>query len=69
GAEGPLSLSAAADSPVANPPSPPGSGSRVSSPLAMCSIRFLFVNLLMWHITLVDLFILKNLCIPEINPT
>ena len=33
------------------------------------SIRFLFVTLLMWHITLVDLLILKNLCIPEINPT
>ena len=32
-------------------------------------IWFLFFNLLMWHITLIDLLILKNLCIPEINPT
>ena len=32
-------------------------------------IWFLFLNLLMWCITLVDLCILKNLCIPGINPT
>ena len=32
-------------------------------------IWFLFLNLLMWHITLIDLHILKNPCIPGINPT
>ena len=30
---------------------------------------FLFFNLLMWYIILVGLWILKNPCIPEINPT
>ena len=30
---------------------------------------FLFFNLLMWCITLIDLQILKNPCIPGINPT
>ena len=32
-------------------------------------IRFLSLNLLMWCITLIDLHILKNPCIPGINPT
>ena len=32
-------------------------------------IWFLFFSLLMWCITLIDLNILKNLCIPRINPT
>ena len=33
------------------------------------TIWFLFFNLLMWCITLIDLRILKNLCIPVIKPT
>ena len=32
-------------------------------------IRFLFFNLLTYCITLIDLWILKSPCIPEINPT
>ena len=32
-------------------------------------IWFLFFNLLMWCITLIDLWILKNPCIPGIKPT
>uniref|UniRef100_A0A8D1TZL2 Uncharacterized protein n=1 Tax=Sus scrofa TaxID=9823 RepID=A0A8D1TZL2_PIG len=32
-------------------------------------ICFLFFSLLMWYITLIDLQILKNSCIPGINPT
>ena len=32
-------------------------------------IWFLFFNLLMWYITLIDWWILKNPCIPEVNPT
>ena len=32
-------------------------------------IWFLFFNLLMWYIMLIDLRILKNPCIPEIKPT
>ena len=32
-------------------------------------IWFLSFNLLMWHITLIDLWILKNPCIPGIKPT
>ena len=32
-------------------------------------ILFLSFNLLIWYITLIDLHILKNPCIPEINPT
>ena len=32
-------------------------------------IWFLFFNLLIWCITLIDLYILKNPCIPGINPT
>ena len=32
-------------------------------------VWFLFFNLLIWCITLIDLHILKNPCIPEINPT
>ena len=31
--------------------------------------NFLFFNLLMWYITLIDLQILKNSCRPGINPT
>ena len=33
------------------------------------SISFMFFNLLMWCITLIDLWILKNPCIPGIKPT
>ena len=32
-------------------------------------ICFLSFNLLIWYITLIDLCILKNPCIPGINPT
>ena len=32
-------------------------------------IWLLFFNLLMWYITLINLQILKNLCIPGIKPT
>ena len=32
-------------------------------------IWFIFFSLLMWYITLTDLLILKNSCIPDINPT
>ena len=32
-------------------------------------IWFLFVSLLMWCITLIDLWMVKNPCIPGINPT
>ena len=32
-------------------------------------IWFLSFNLLIWCITLIDLWILKNPCIPEIKPT
>ena len=32
-------------------------------------IWFLFLNFLVWCITLIDLHILKNLCIPAIQPT
>ena len=32
-------------------------------------IWFLSFNLLIWYITLIDLHILKNPCIPGINPT
>ena len=32
-------------------------------------IWFLSFNLLIWYITLIDFYILKNLCIPGINPT
>ena len=39
-----------------------------SAPIEMI-IWFLFFNLLIWCITLIDLHILKNPCIPEINPT
>ena len=35
----------------------------------MNTIWFLFFNLLMWCITLIDLWILKNPCIPGIKPT
>ena len=33
------------------------------------TVWFLFFNLLVWYITLIDLWILKNPCIPRINPT
>ena len=39
------------------------------SALIKNTIWFLFFNLLMWCITLIDLWILKNFCIPGINPT
>ena len=39
-----------------------------SEPVEMI-IWLLFFNLLMWCITLIDLWILENSCIPEINPT
>ena len=39
-----------------------------SGPIEM-AMQLLFFSVLMWWITLVDLNILKDLCIPEINPT
>ena len=39
------------------------------SALIKNTIWFLFFNLLMWCITLIDLWILKNFCIPGINST
>ena len=32
-------------------------------------IWFLFLNLLMWYITMIDLHMLKNPCIPGMNPS
>jgi len=43
------------------PPSP--------SPRVQNCLWFLFFNLLIWSITLIDLYILNNSCIPGINPT
>ena len=43
--------------------------SKVSSASIEMIICFLPFNLLIWDITLIDFHILKNPCIPGINPT
>ena len=43
--------------------------SKVFSASIEMVVWFLFFNLLIWYITLIDLHILKNPCIPGINPT
>ena len=43
--------------------------SKIFSAAIKMIIWFLFFNFLMWCITLIDLWILKNLCITGINPT